>query len=485
MRLILILFLVKPCLSWASSPAGESYSRASVLFDGTKLTLSQKAALMQKRSENHRPWFGLIASIVHKPEGGFDRYDGFSDSAIWTGVYTAAQALRYQTTGDPDALKLMEESLWGLAALHEITGVPGLIARCIVPRELADQEGFFGDSHWQLGTGKYEGWAWRGMLTNDQYDGYLFGLAAAWPYITSSRLRQRIKEIAAGMAEHVIANDLRIIDWPSGTFIDFRGNFLDQHHWPQVFRRLPVAPLGPANSLHGLHLMKVCAWITGDPRFEDYYLRKMLKEEEFDAAMAKYQSFGMDILRGPVGRGAVALAYGKDVKTDGPGIRSNVATNLSHMAFYDLTRLETYPDLRAFYREQFKKLHDPVQNEANSFWDFLYTSQFENSGAVDRAVDSLARFPERPVFGAVDHTGNPSIKKRRVLRVDYLHDSERIRWHALKPLPFEKRALHPGFAWQHNPYDLRGGWDFEEGSGADYLIAYWLGRSQGRIKAED
>ena len=55
-------------------------------------------------------------TIIHADTG---------DAAIWTGLYAASEALRYQATQDSSARLRMEKSLWALHALVHASPLPG------------------------------------------------------------------------------------------------------------------------------------------------------------------------------------------------------------------------------------------------------------------------------------------------------------------------------------------------------------------------
>ena len=58
-------------------------------------------------------------------------YTDCGDSALWTGAYLAAEALRYNVTHSVDALNNVKSALAGLKALSDVTG-DNRLARCMV-----------------------------------------------------------------------------------------------------------------------------------------------------------------------------------------------------------------------------------------------------------------------------------------------------------------------------------------------------------------
>jgi hypothetical protein len=167
------------------------------LYDmGSKSWVAPKPAQsMHDRARAYNQWLrrdGMAAGGV-----GSARYadpptyakitymDGIGDSAIWTGTYLAAEALRLQATGAADAranvLRLVDTMhLW-----LNVAGDPGLLSRYAVPSGTQ-----FPFTVGDLQCGKkgvhcgvpYGGknYDYIGHISRDQYQGVLLGLALAY-----------------------------------------------------------------------------------------------------------------------------------------------------------------------------------------------------------------------------------------------------------------------------------------------------------------
>lgn len=145
--------------------------------------------------------------IVHYTRGG--------DSALWTGFYLAAEAYRYNVTGDPQALANAWRALSGLRLLVYVTGSHQL-ARAAVPissrwaSDILSEEAAHG-SH----TGSYEGhgYYWIGDTSRDQYIGAFFGLAAAWDLAPETRAT--VADLVWRMLDYLDRNSWSVRD-PGG-----------------------------------------------------------------------------------------------------------------------------------------------------------------------------------------------------------------------------------------------------------------------------
>ncbi len=473
----------------AEGPAPVAAESGQTPASGPAMSLSSKAEFFEERTRReHRPWFGLIVSRDLDESGHLMRYSSLGDAAIWTGTYIASQAMRYAVTREPEALQAMEESLWGFNALHEATGIPGLIARVLVPRDYAEANDLVNHPEWHAGQGKYEGWYWKGELSYDQYTGYIFGIYKAWPFIHDSALREKLKGVLKAIGHHIMEHDMRIQG--AGTFLDFRSNYFYQDRAPGFVKSIPLPPLRAGNALDGLHFLRVCASLTGDPELQAYYENEMILKREMDVQvlnagphylpewLQENQSWTERIAH---------FEFGDEVRARPETLRSDISANLSHMAFHDLLALEEDPMLRDNYAESFRRMHQVVQGEGNTFWNFLYgASMGERPEETVAGVDSLKRFPTARFVGAISNSSDPSLPKDKGVRANgYKPGHAPYSWLSKTPLPFEKRVLHAAFPWQHNPYVMDEAADPTQGSGAGYLVAYWMGRYYGYVGPAD
>lgn len=99
-------------------------------------TLEQKAEIFDRETKAFNiNRFGLFQDFA----GGFGIPN--YDSALWTGMYVASQAARYQATLDPIALENVRESLRGLLLLVKIMNEEGqnTFARSLIPNDGSSQ----------------------------------------------------------------------------------------------------------------------------------------------------------------------------------------------------------------------------------------------------------------------------------------------------------------------------------------------------------
>jgi hypothetical protein len=147
----------------------ETLARANAY----RLTLAEKAAAFQHDMDTRfmDPAVGMV--VDSGPPGGGGPYWPSGDAALWTGTYVAAQAYRYQATGDAAALPPLVTALEGLLKLQEITGDWSQFARTLRPATGSPTP------PWHAGTGPYAGLEWLEGGNNDMIKGLFYGYLLA------------------------------------------------------------------------------------------------------------------------------------------------------------------------------------------------------------------------------------------------------------------------------------------------------------------
>ena len=148
-----------------------SLAETEVRANAFRASFNTKAAFYQE-GLTHRlvgPHGMVVESIG---ASGEERPD--VDSALWTGVYTYTQALRFKATGDAEALDNLRRSLKAILTLMDITGDPRTFARTL---RLAGPPL---RGNWRRGTGDFASLDWLAGGNNDMSQGLLLGMIAGW-----------------------------------------------------------------------------------------------------------------------------------------------------------------------------------------------------------------------------------------------------------------------------------------------------------------
>jgi hypothetical protein len=298
--------------------------------------------------------------------------------------------------------------------------------------EWADTSIFRSEGH--KGTGNYEGYVWNGDVSRDQYTGVFFGLGTAYQIMQSPETQERIAELTASLAKHIMDNNLRIID------VDVEptryGNF--RVGFPYVDGFAAILALSSMRLAHG---------ITGNDTFERYYKEYLIQKKRYHKIGRRWLRRGLKLLR------------------------NHINYNLAFLAFFNLIRFETNAQLRSLYIGLLDKVWRDIRHDLNSFFNFIHHGLLgrTDSDAIRDAVESLRLFPIPLNNRAVRNSEDPDIPK------SFFRDRKK-RKQSKRALPMDRRVPN-NFMWKENPRRLDGGADngrvFHP---AGYLIAYWMGR---------
>jgi hypothetical protein len=197
--------------------------------------------------------------------------------------------------------------------------------------------------------------------------------------------------------------------------------------------------------------------------------------------------------------------------------------NLGFLNAYNMVMLETDPRLRArFLGWMERELYRYVQNTGNALFDFMQMAAAgtRSEEVIEADKESLARFPGPPAsWKCISPPQQPySAASKRLYLVnrflDRLHLVKMSAFpQAAKAYPIDQRCRHE-FQWAESPYketcccacenvsrgcarstyapafcssppQVPAPSAFLVYTGADYLIAYWLGRHHGFLAPDD
>ena len=433
--------------------------------------------------------------------------DGIGDSALWTGTYLAAEALRFQVTGAPDAHANLLDLVGRVHLLLAVSGNPGNLARFVQPAgtvrsyQIPDMD--CGNQRVHCGV-THQGTAYDyiGHVSRDQYQGVVLGYSLAFDALgpADSAVKDVIRSdmvtlVTELMKDRTISAIITVNGLPmpatpvTAHFIvvnpdEMNGGSLDlqlnltggsQEMWGFQEFYPDLAHL--VNQVPGL------SWVPSLPRPSSAimlasFFRVALRMTENDAAHATEHAAILAYYTGHSGQGgnisdwlAVAEQW-----TPGTGCsQSYYSNNITMQPLYNLARLEDDPLRRPEIQNYlFTTLMWPTfEPTKNPFFSYIYAGTVSGvSGAVTSlAATQLAQFPPPPrVHVSVDLRADPR----------YPHDP------TCADQVDHSTAVDVGdrivgdFLWQRDPWQL-----YDPGNvagtqpGVDYLVAYWLGRKHG------
>jgi hypothetical protein len=179
--------------------------------------------------------------------GDVEAFHTGENDGLWSSLYLASQAYRYATTKDPEALEMLKLLLDGEVVRMEITGVPGLFTRQYIPPNVPGIACPTDDAHYTTDVEKddnrwvqiredgcawviphetgvwtksdhcdlddYAGWCFLDNVSMDEYSGHMFALAVIGKIVDDEEVRATVADLVGQVADHLIENDLTLVDW--------------------------------------------------------------------------------------------------------------------------------------------------------------------------------------------------------------------------------------------------------------------------------
>jgi hypothetical protein len=424
-----------------------------------QLSLREKAAAYQERIETkHLTPAGLVKYSIKTGQDDISCGD-LSDGPFHTGIYLGSQALRYATTREPEAKRQVLLALNGLRLLMEVTGKRGLLARYFSRAPAVAPAASPGDppgppSETRRLSLAHPELVWRGDVSKDQYAGFIDGLGLSLALVDDPQVRTSVAELASAAADHLMENGMKIIDADGRRTT--HGNLAG---------KLLVVPIG-VNALISLAIAKVAAESTGDKKYRAFY----------------------DDLRE---RGYPSITYWAHFTVLGVGNRVN--DNMAYLALYPLLLLEKSPAILKELRRGERRTWKAVREDRNAFFAFVHAAgvgdlpeelaagQAPDRDGRARGREALFEFPDDKVAWPVDLT-RPGFHFPRAFL-----NTRKCEPRTTRGVPLYLRPRSSSF-WASDPFRLTGDLGRhgnEESAGADYLLAYWIGRYNGFIEADE
>ncbi len=474
---------------------------------------------MHDRSRRHDAWIrdhhlanGYVAEALHSDTtySTVTAYWGTVDAAEWTGTYLAAEALRLMTTGAPDAERIVEAESERIHQLFEITGDPGYMARIWTPRGVDPVlDALYDSDDWSHHLTSYQGGEafWHGWTSRDMYSGALFGLGLAYDALTSESHREMIRGVVVTLAMELIETRT---DVPVTVRFHFGGDWQEQ----ELLYDMEHTVLVPSEMVDG----RVFIQVGSDDSPSDYNASELVGAREFfpdfTSVLGQTPLIGGFLPPVPRPGSAMMLAYFLRLAlhvTEGvPSWASEHAAIEAHYqanknswlavmeqyayhneeecwqqyfgmtinfhSLYALLRLETDATLKAAIRDNVlaAKLWPQVDGHNNPYFDYITAAQgpadLVTASELAATATQLGQFTPPPKARlAVDHSGA------------YPADPD-CPGQTTTPIDVGDRVASD-FLFQHHPFALTitNPAPTLVYAGADYLIAYWMGRYHGYL----
>jgi len=469
---------------------------------------------MHDRSRLHDAWMrehqlanGYVAEALHTDVSyvAVAAYLGTVDSAEWTGTYLAAEALRLMATRSPDSERMVETLVESVHELFEITGEAGSMAR-IWAHQGEDPllDALYDANDWSHHLTTFQGGSafWHGWTSRDMYAGIMVGLGLAYDALSSETHREMIRQDVVPLAMELIKERPQV---PVTVRFHFAGDWQEQ----ELLFDMQHVVLVPDEMVNG----RVFIQIGTDDSSSDYNASELLGAREFlpnfTTALGQVPLFGP--LLPPIPRPGSAMMLANFMRvalqvTEGdPSWASERAAidahyqanrdgwleimkqyayhnenecwkqyfgmTIAYHPIYSLIRLEPDGPFKTSLQQDVlgAKMWPTIADHFNAYFTYIAASQGPTglvpAPTLEQTAVQLGQFVAPPKARiAVDNTGN------------YPADPQ---CPGLSSVPVSIGDRVPmDFIFQHHPFRLTTP-DPEPRlvhAGADYLVAYWLGR---------
>lgn len=401
-------------------------------------TLADKADIIENRLNKWHRRMGLVAaSVLDDAENPTSHTIGDNDNdGLWTSYHVVAMSLAYATTGEEQYKISAKKGMDAMIMLQNASGIPGLVARSIVPASERDQK----NEQWRLtpdGT-----MLWKSDTSNDEIDGHFFAFYAYWEHIAKHDPKEDalIKKQASTIMNYIVDNNYQLIDWD--------GERTRWGFWnPELLNDDPLHYIeNGLNAAQILSFLKVSYYITGNKKFKEHY----------DHLVTEHGYLGNILTE----------------KKVHPDANNHSDNQLGYCALYPLLQLEYDPKARETLQRAVRRHYRTIDRDGSSFFYFASATIDPDFVDIKAAVTDLYQTP----------TDRRQWKMTNSNRKDIVWSPYMTRFNRkqlLTAVPGDERNWGK---WNGNPYYPDGGGDGRyEDDGASWLLGYWMGRYHGFI----
>ncbi len=173
-----------------------------------EMTLREKAEFFQKQVRNRHIRHGFNATLEYMTDGDLSTgsMEDSDNDGLWTTMYMGAEVFRYAVTKSEDALQNLTESMEAMERLYTINGVKGFPSRSF------ERRGYkYHDKPWRRAD--HPEWDWKSTTSSDEAIGHIFIFGAMAELVDDEGLRQRAIVLMDSLMQHVVDNDMYLVDW--------------------------------------------------------------------------------------------------------------------------------------------------------------------------------------------------------------------------------------------------------------------------------
>ena len=411
-------------------------------LDAVPMTLAQRAELIEANLEKWHRRNGLVAKCIfdraEDPTTAFIPDD--DNDGLWTAYHVVAMSLAYAVTGYERYKEAAMKSMHALYMLQNVSGIPGLVARSVVPVSMRAEK----SAQWrEAPNGKV---LWKSDTSSDEIDGHFFAFYAYWEHVAKKDPEEAalLKKQLRTVIDYIVDNNYQLIDWDGERT---RWGFWNPEELNDNPERYMESGLYSAQMLS---FLKTSYYVTGDKKYKEHY----------DNLIVKHGYLGNLLLE----------------KKVFPDANNHSDNQLAFCALYPLFQLEYDPRARDALQRTARRHYRVVSRDGSAFFYFAAATIDPDFVDIKGGVENLRQIPtDRRQWTMINSN-----------RKDIIWDPNVSRFgkpQLLYVLPADERNF---YKWNKNPYYPDGGAGGNvEDDGGSWLLAYWMGRYHGFITGEE
>lgn len=171
------------------------------------MTLYEKAMYFEKQVRARHIRHGFNATLGYMTDGNLatGSLEDSDNDGLWTTMYMGAEVFRYAVTKSDDALQNVEEMMEAMERLYTINKIKGFPSRSF------ERRGYkYDDKPWRRAD--HPEWDWKSTTSSDEAIGHIFAFGVAAELLEGD-LKQRAITLIDSLMEHVLDNDMYLVDW--------------------------------------------------------------------------------------------------------------------------------------------------------------------------------------------------------------------------------------------------------------------------------
>jgi hypothetical protein len=426
------------------------------------MTLWDKAMYYEDQVRSRHIRYGLSVKL-----GGMDHGDlstGYlrdaSNDGLWTSIYLGSQIFRYAVTKSDEALYNLAESLDAMERLFTVNPVYGFPSRSFERSGYIDILGH--PHHWQHSSDPE--WDWKATTSSDEAIGHIFAYGVLAELVDVEPLRSRAVYLIDKMMQHIIDNDLYLVDYDGKPTTWARWN-------PEYVNGFPIQ-VGDRklNSSNIIAMLQTAYHFTKKEIYKDVAFELMEEHGYLENLMRPIEVIGqapdLDLPDGSEGLLQDGLPDAAEARAQMLSSRWNHSDDQMYfLGYWGLYRYAFNDTLKNMYKEAIIDHWEMERPEKAGLWN-IFTAMVSPEFDLQEAVWYLQRHPMDLIEWEIKNSHRKDI--------EFIEPNFRNQTIS-EVLPPDERPI-----LRHNKnmfiLDTPGNGSSESSAGNIWLLPYWLGR---------